>query len=161
AKVHVREIAVLRISRPHADRAGIALSDLQIDVAHGRVKRTGAGVARHAQIQSVAAAAARLLVGRRGAPASGAGTPPGAEPHVTFVSGVLVTGGVWAEQEDGPRGAVADDANRRPDIDGLSDAIPAFRHEYNPLVAGRLHLVDGLLNRVRVIGHAVAAHRKG
>src|ERR1041384_2146536 len=55
-ELHVGEIAVLCVSCPHADRTAIALSDLQIDVAHRRVKRPRRGVPRHAEVEVAAAA---------------------------------------------------------------------------------------------------------
>ena len=63
-KSAVRDERVLRVPPAHADRARIALADLDVDVAHRRVERAGAGVARRARAASARAGPPRPAPGR-------------------------------------------------------------------------------------------------
>src|SRR5579875_2696347 len=50
---------------------------------------------------------------------------------------------------------VADDANALPEGYRARDAVAALRKEDHTLAGGLLHLIDGGLQRVRVVGDAV------
>src|ERR1019366_10712438 len=103
-EVHVGHETVLRIAGAHADRAGVAVRDLEIDIGDGRIDRARAGIPGLA----VAAAPARTAgIGRRlataaapatpatravrSAPAAtGAGPPAGEQQHLAFLIFILV-----------------------------------------------------------------------
>src|ERR1035438_2522962 len=78
-----------------------------------------------------------------------------------FVVLVLVAGSAFGQQEDGACGAISDDADAGPDVEGLRQAVAALGNEDNSLAGGFLNLVNGLLNRPGIVGEAVAADGKG
>ena len=136
AKIDVREIAVLREARADADGAGIAVADFDVDVRHRGVEGAGRGVAR------------RFVILRATA---------GEEDHVLRMVFVAIEAGrVRCEDEDGARGAVADEADAGPDVDGVGEAVAAGGDEDDALVVGFLDGVDGSLDGVGVVGEAVA-----
>lgn len=73
---------------------------------------------------------------------------------------ILITGRVWADDEHRPRGAVADYANSRPDIDRLGEPVAAGGNQDDSLTGGLLNLVDSPLQRFGIIGGAVAVRGK-
>ena len=142
AEIHVRQEAMLRVAAAHSNGARIFAQDFDIDVAHPGVKRSGSGVTRPAVF---AAAASR------------ARTASGEEHHVVFILRILIARSALPEHEHGPPGPVADQADRRPDVQGLGQPVAPGRNEDHAFAASLLDLVDGLLNGCGVVGRAVAA----
>src|ERR1035441_10284896 len=102
-----------RSSQPWPPSAGIAVPDLEIDVADSGVEGAGAGIGG-LTIGSAAAAGSASPAGCSPAtarPASGAGPATGEEDHVPFIVLVMVAGSVFGQQEDRAGGSIADDAD--------------------------------------------------
>lgn len=132
-EVHVRERAVLRDVEAHRDRRGIPVLHLEVDVAHAAEERELRGVDD-----------------RR----SGVG-PVVREMDQVAAGAFLEARRVAREHEDGSRRSVAEQANALPDVHGLAQAI-ASRGDQHDAGAGRLlHAIDGPLQRVRIVAHAV------
>jgi hypothetical protein len=113
---------MLSIVSAYAHCARIAITNFNIDVAHGRIEGTRAGVTRRGICPRTAAR----------------------EKH--HVSGALLeTWRVCGQHEPGPLRAKPDQADSRPDIDGLGQTVATRGNEKNALVGCLLNLVDGLL----------------
>src|ERR1035438_6889343 len=123
-KVHMCQEAVLRVVGAHAHSAGIAVLDFEIDIAHGGIKRTRAGVLRLA----------------------GAAASSGKEHHESLFVLVLETGTVLAQHQHRTGGAIPNHANSGPDVDGLGQAVSPFGNEDDSLVCGLLDSVNGRLD---------------
>ena len=171
AEVHVRHEAMLGVTGADTDGAGVAVADFEIDVADGGVEGARAGIGGLTPGSAAAAGSrGRLPAGRASPagctpaaaePAAGAGPAAGEEDHIAFVVLVLVAGRAFGQQEDGAGGAISDDADAGPDVEGLRQAIAALGNEDNSLAGGFLNLVNGLLNSPGIVGETVAADGKG
>ena len=139
---------VLRVRAAHADRTRVALADLDVDVAHRRVERAGAGIGRTAVApprcrprrgeRLPARRAAGAPVRRRAAAAPGAGGKAAAPAHRarphrrrrTPCSSRRSCPGSRAcsaaSTNTGPLRAVPDQPDRRPDVDGLRQPVAAL-----------------------------------
>ena len=65
---------------------------------------------------------------------------------------------ILAENSDGTGCAVSDDTNSGPHMNRSADAVGALGNEDDSLLGCLLHLIDGLLKSVAVIGNSVSMH---
>ena len=120
-EIHVAEIIVLRAMEADADRACIALADLEIDVAHRRIEGAGIGVG-DLGIGRHAAGRREGHAERRGVRAASWRWRPGRKPaKITMSADALGEARrVVAQHEHRAVRAPADHPHRRPDIDGAA-----------------------------------------
>ena len=159
-EVDMAEIRVLRQVEAHRGRGGVAVADLEIDVAHRRIEGAGvriadrrierhAGLRRHRDLRRCSAAI---------------GTRAGEEQHVRHAG--LEAGGRRTEHDHRPRLADPEQPDARPDEDRPRYPVAAGGEEYDPLAAlGTRRGIDRTLERRGIVGHAVALpthrHRAG
>ncbi len=134
-EVHVAEIGVLRDVKADGDGGRIAGADLEVDVAHRRVERVGIGVGdgviwRHGSGRRKGNTARRMAKSAE-------------DDHDAHA--LLKSGRVVAENEDGARGAIAEDAHPGPDVERSRDAVTA-RGDEDDAFAVILRFVDGRLD---------------
>ena len=82
--------------------------------------------------------------------AGAAGARAGEHHHHADI--LLKAGRIGREHEDGTRGAIADDAHPRPDIDGARQPVAAGRDKDDALAGVVFRLVDGGLEGGAVVG---------
>src|SRR5208283_5043618 len=134
--------------RTDAYRSGIAFVDLKINIAQRGIKSARACVGRGG-VRSLSASRGRSIF-RRAATCE--------ENHVARA--LLKARRVCAQDKHGPRGAITNDANSRPDVDGSGEAIAARGQKENALDGSFLDRVDGLLQGVGIVGNAVGMNGK-
>ena len=147
-KIHVRQETMLGVVRADAYGTGIAVPDLEIDVAERGIK------------------SARACVGWSGVCSLRAGggrstlrwATTREENHVA--GALLKTRRVCAQDKHRPRRAVADDPDSRPDVNRAGKAIAAGGQKENALNGGFLDRVDGLLQGLGIVGNAVGVNGK-
>ena len=121
AEVHVAEISMLRHVKAYTNGGRVAVADLEIDIAHGRIERPGIGVGdgvigRHAIGRwkgNAAAAWSRALARPR----------TGEDDH--HAHALLKPRRIVSQQEDGPGSAIAEQAHARPYIESAGQAVAA------------------------------------
>ena len=158
-EVHVRQKAVLRDVEADAHRAGVALAHIEVDVAHGGVKRARIGIhhpglSGHCSRERHRCLAWRVGGRLRSTTACFTRASTGKQHHVRRPS--LKSRGVVAQREDGPVCAIADHPHPRPHIQRARDAIPALRHKDDALPRRIRHRVDGFLQPGSVVRNAIA-----
>src|SRR5579864_1038350 len=108
-KIHVREKRMLRYMEAHCDRRWIAVSDLEVDVAHCRIKRIRIGIGhvvvrryRSGRGKCNSVAGPRMLVRCQ------------AREHYHHAHALPETWGIWRQYEHWARDAIANEPDTRP-----------------------------------------------
>src|SRR5271168_4299773 len=136
-KVHVSEECVLRDMEANGDGRGIAFADLEVDVAHRRIKRSGIGVG-NGVIWRNAARRREWNAARYAIRIACARTREHDHDAHTF----LKAGRVVGEHENRARGSIAKHAYAGPYIDSVREPIPAGGKKDDALAHVVLSLVD-------------------
>ena len=131
----MREKTVLGVVRADSHGAGIAVLDFDVNIADGGIERAGVSIRR----RSIAVRARA-----------------GEENHVGGT--LLKTRRVGGEDEGGALGAIADQADARPDVNCLGEAIAAGGDEEDALIGGFLNFIDGLLQGDGIVGGAIGLY---
>ena len=127
-KIHVREKTVLGIARPHHDRAGISVLNLEINIGERGIKRSGIGIGNGTGIS--------LWVTRSCA---------GEKNHEFFVRRIAKARRGGGQNNHRPFGTVANQPDAGPNINGIAHVILSRRKHDDALAGGILNPVDRLL----------------
>ncbi len=146
-EVHVAEERVLRDVEARRHRAGIARADLDIDVNHRRIEGARIGIGRLRVEWHRRRDRKRHLL-------AAIGVAAGEHDHRRHA--LVEAGRVGAEYDYGPGLADAEHAHRWRDQDRSGDAVSARRQEDHPAPITVDRLVDGGLDRGRIVGTAIA-----
>src|SRR5260370_31503433 len=147
-KIHVRQETMLGVVRADAYGSGIAVADVEIDVAERGIKSARACVGW--------SGVCSLRAGGRRSTLRWATTRE--ENHVA--GALLKTRRVCAQDKHRPRRSVADDTDSRPDVNRTGKALAAGGQKENTLNGAFLDGFDGLLHGVGSVGTAVGVHGK-
>jgi hypothetical protein len=151
-KIHVTEIRVLRNMEPDGDRSWIAVADLEVDVAHRRIKRVGICV-RNRIIRGHTSG--RRKSDARARSRSLARSEAREDHHVCYTG--LKTGSVIGEAKDRSSRTIADDADTWPNKDGACEPITPGRHKHDAFACRAPCFVYCRLNRAAIVGLSIGA----
>ena len=146
---------MLSVPPAHADSTRVAVTDLDVHIAHRGVERAGIRVAWRGRTTT-----SRIYVWccRRRTGRSRAEAIAGKENHVLFLRLVGVARRVLTKHEHRPRRTKSDHSNSSPHIYGCRQPVTPRRNEDNTFPGGFLHLVNSGLQCLSVIGNTVGVH---
>src|SRR6266850_4811018 len=146
---------MLSVTSAHADATRVAVTDLDVHIAHRGVERAGTRITWRARTTSTRIDA---WCGCRCAARSCARARAGEEDHVLFLRLVGVARRVLAKHEHRPRRTKSNHSNASPNIHGCRQPVTTRRDEDNTFPGGFLHLVNSGLQCLSVVGNTVGVH---
>src|SRR5258705_13922025 len=153
----MREERVLSVPSAHADSTRVAVTDLDVHIAHRGVERAGTRVTWRAGTTSARIDAWCCC---RCTARSYARARAGEEDHVLFLRLVGVARRVLAKHEHRPRRTKSDHSNSSPHIHGCRQPVTTRGNEDNTFPGGFLHLVNSELQCLSIVGNTVGVHRE-
>src|SRR5579863_2104095 len=150
-KIHVAQVCVLGNVEADGDCRGIAGADLKINIAHSRIEGVFVGV----RYVVIGRNAARRWKGNA-LPGTQNGGRTCARKHDHDALAGLKSRRVVCQYENRPGGAIPDEPDTRPKIDGARQPVAARGNEHDSLANATFRFVDRRLNRCRVVADSIA-----